>query len=298
MAGESLLEADRAVVHGATPTAPAPEDAQVELRFEADADGCTFIASQRVRYPFHLGRSLHVPGDPRGMPTYYVQCCSGGLFAGDRLRWRIAVGTDARVHLTGSASTVVHEAREDCARQEVCIEAAPGSYVEYLPDPMILLPGARLASSVRVCAHPGATVLSWDALVPHDHTGRGGSFDWIDASLRVEAPGGRLRARDRYLLHGATWARRLPGVTGTHACQAGFAVVSDLHGAPELMRDVRTALAGHAAAYACASALPDSAGLWVRLLAPDAHVLRAALYSAWSAVRRVLLGAAPSVRRK
>lgn len=299
MAGDRLLEEDIALLAPQEPEAErADEAAHVALRFDADADGRTFLAGQHVRYPFHVGRSLHTPGDPEGMPTYYVQCCAGGLFDGDRLRWQIVAAAGARFHLTGSASTIVHAARTGCAMQEVCIEAASGSFVEYLPDPMILLPAARLATGVRVRADPGATVLVWDAVVPHDHTGSGARFDWIDASLRIEAPDGRLRARDRYRLHGAVLGRRIPGVTGACACQGGFAVVTSARPAAELLCGVRTALAAHPAAYAAASLLPDAAGLWIRLLAPDAHVLRGTMYSVYSAVRSALLGAPPSPRRK
>jgi len=298
MTGDRLLEADVALL--AAPQAPlaSPDPAHVELRFEADADGRTYLARQRVRYPFHIGRSLRAPGDPEGMPTYYVQCCSGGLFDGDRLSWQIVAERDAHVHLTSSASTIVHEARDGCAVQAVDIEAAPGSYVEYLPDPTILLPGARLTSRVRVRAHPGASVLVWDAVVPHDHTGKGATFGWVDAQLRIEDAQGRLRARDRYRLEGAVSSRQVPGVTGSHACQAGFAVVTSAAPLAQLLEALRTALAIHSSAYVAASVLPDTAGVWIRLLAPDAHALRGTLFAAWSAVRTALLGSPPSARRK
>jgi len=295
MTGDRLLEADVALLAAA---AGPPHRAHVELSFKADADGHTYLARQRVRYPFHVGRSLHAPGDPEGMPTYYVQCCSGGLFDGDRLSWRIVAERDARVHLTSSASTIVHEARSGCAEQAVIIDAAPGSYVEYLPDPTILLPGARLTSRVRVRAHPGASVLVWDAVVPHDHTGEGVTFGWVDAQLRIEDPDGRLRARDRYRLEGAVLSRQVPGVTGSHACQAGFAVVTLAAPLAQLLDALRTELATHSSAYVAASLLPNAAGLWVRLLAADAHALRGTLFAAWSTVRTALLGSPPSPRRK
>ncbi len=297
MAGDRLLEEDLARLSPPTVAASTVrEPAHVALRFDACADGRTFLAGQHVRYPFHIGRSLHAPGDPEGMPTYYVQCCSGGIFDGDRLRWSIVAENGARVHLTSSASTIAHEARTGYAAQEVCIDAAAGTFVEYLPDPVILLPAARLVSTVRVRAYPGATVLVSDAIVPHDHTGSGARFDWIDSSLRIETPDGALRACDRYRLSGAALGQQHPGVTGSYPCQASFAAIASLPAG--LLRDVRAALAEPAGAYASASLLPGEAGLWVRVLAPDAHILRGALYSAWSTVRHALLGALPSPRRK
>src|SRR6185369_1487808 len=69
---------------------PRPQTAQAELEFARDANGATYVHRQRVGYPFHVGRSLKMPGDPPGMPTLYLQSCSGGIFEGDDLRLRIS----------------------------------------------------------------------------------------------------------------------------------------------------------------------------------------------------------------
>jgi urease accessory protein UreH len=40
------------------------------------------------------------------------------------------------------------------ATQDICIDALAGSFLEYLPDPLILFRGARLHSRLRVRLHP------------------------------------------------------------------------------------------------------------------------------------------------
>jgi len=44
--------------------------------------------------------------------------------------------------------------------------------------------------------------------------------------------------------------------------------------------------------------LPNQSGVWTRILATDAAALRAALFSAWAALRQTLTGAALMPRRK
>ena len=143
MAGDRLLASDLAVL---APGALHPDAPQVDLRLARSPDGATYLARQRVGYPFHLGRSLFIPGDPEGMPTLYVQSCSGGIFEHDRLAWRVTAEPGCQAHLTSSASTIVHAMRGGEAVQEVAIDAQREVLLEYLPDPLVLFPGARLRS--------------------------------------------------------------------------------------------------------------------------------------------------------
>ena len=137
---------------------PQPQTAQAELEFACDAGGATYLHRQRVGYPFHVGRSLKMAGDPAGMPTLYLQSCSGGIFEGDELRLRIAAGEGAAAHVATAASTVVHSMVGRSASQQVEIHAQTGSLLEYLPDPAILFPHAKLASGVRAVSYTHLTL--------------------------------------------------------------------------------------------------------------------------------------------
>lgn len=296
--GERLTAA---AVDGLASTAAALEGyapPQVDLMLTADPCGQTYLSRQRVGYPFHLGRSLRVPGDPPGMPTLYVQSCSGGIFEHDRLAWRIVAGEGTQAHLTTSASTIVHGMQAGNAVQEVCIEAQAGCLLEYLPDPLVLFPGARLATRLRLRVHPEATVLACDSLVPHDPHGAGSHFDWIHAELTVEDPAGAPIARDRYRLTGAALASATPGVTGRFPCQGGFVALCEAARVPGLVDALRASLPAGDDVYAGVSQLPRRRGAWMRVLARDAAALREALCGAWYAARSVLVGAAPMPRRK
>jgi len=272
--------------------------AQVDLVLAADQHGRTYLSRQRSGYPFHVGRTLSTPDDPPGMPTLYVQSCSGGIFENDRLSWRIVAGEGTKAHLTSAAATIVHGMPAGCAAQEVELEARAGSYLEYLPDPLILFRGARLASRVRVRADPQAVVLVCDGLVSHDPFGAEQAFEWVDAQIRVEDLTGALLVLDRLHLTGDTLSRSVPGVTGAFRCLGGFLTLCGGPEVPTLLSALRAALSAHTDIYAGASRLPFDRGAWVRVLAPDAAALRGALRSAWYAARRVLVGSEPRPRRK
>jgi len=269
-----------------------------EITFARDPAGRTYVRRQHVSYPYHVCRTLTFAGDPPGMATLYLQSCAGGIYRDDRLRERIVAEEGAAAHLTTQASTIVHSMDRGSARQEVLIEAAPGAFVEVLPDPFILFPQARFASDVRIRAHETATVVVADSFICHDPAGGGAMFDRFHGDLRVEDPQGRLLMLDRVRVGGSVVADRRPGITGGFATQGSLFVIQRQGAASALVDVLRTTAADMPQVYAGASELPNGCGVWLRVLAADGSTLRTAMSTAWQAVRQTLTGQTPALRRK
>lgn len=276
---------------------PRPQTVQAELEFARDANGGTYVHRQRVGYPFHVGRSLKMPGDPPGMPTLYLQSCAGGIFEGDDLRLHIAAKEGASAQVATAAATVVHSMADRSASQQVDVQAQAGSFLEYLPDPVILFPHAKLKSGVRVRVHPGATVIVGDSVLLHDPRGADGRFDWLQSETRIENETGKLLVCDRFRIEGGQLGRGLPGIAGTWRTQGSLFVITAAKTPAEIVAAMR-AVPDLPGVYAGATILPNQSGAWTRILATDAAALKAALFSAWAAVRQILTGAAPMPRRK
>jgi urease accessory protein len=271
---------------------------QADIEFARDPGGATGICRQRVAYPFHLGRALWTPGDPAGMPTVYLQSCSGGIFQGDDLRLRIVAGAGACAHVTSAASTVVHGMESAGARQIVELDAGAGALLEYLPDPAILFPRARLHNGVQVRLDPQASVILGDALILHDPKGGNGAFEFLESETVVRDRAGKLLVCDRFRCSGGDLARALPGINRAYAAQATLFALTMTRPAIALVGAMRRALSPIEEVYAAASALPNGSGAWVRVLAHDAIGARAALHAAWAAARTEMTGQAPAPRRK
>ena len=282
---------------GAALAAERPDEIHADIEFARDPVGATYVRRQRVGYPFHLGRALTSPGDPAGMPTLYLQSCAGGMFEGDDLRLRIEAGEGSSAHVTSGASTIVHSMEQEAAIQRLEIDARERAFLEYLPDPAILFPRARLDNRVRITVYSGATVIAGDSLLLHDPKGGKGVFDWLRSETRIEDAAGRLLVCDRFRIEGSELARGLAGVAGTSAAQGSLFVVTGAKPAAELVAAMREALL-MPGVYAGAALLPNRAGAWARILATDAAALRTAMFNAWSAARNILTGAMPVQRRK
>lgn len=271
--------------------------AQFELGFERSPTGATVLRRQLVAYPFHVGRVLHVPGDPAGFATVYVQSCSGGLFQGERLRLAVTAEAGAQVHLTTAASTIVHAMPAGMAEQRLTITARDGALIEYLPDPLILFPTSELHTLLTIRAAETATVIAGESFLLHDPEGGDETFDELRSETRIEDADGGLLALDRFRIDGRSIIAGQPGVNGVFGLQGTLMLVhrSDPAGALEALRSV---LPESTDVFAGASLLPGDSGAWLRVLARDAIALRAVMREAWIAARRLATGSAPGLRRK
>ncbi len=277
---------------------PRSSRSRIEIEFARAPEGETYVSRQHAAYPYHLCRPHRFAGDPEGMATLYLQSCAGGIYAGDRLEERVMVREGARAQVTTQAASIVHSMVGSSAAQSVHIDAEPGAFVEFLPDPLILFPQASLETRLRIRAPESTTVIACDSFLMHDPEAQGGVFGRLAAEIAAETADGRLLALDRFEVAGATMQRGLAGIAGRFGAHGSLWVLSRDRPAGELVEGLREKLAGVAGVYAGASLLPNQVGAAVRMLAEDGVALRAGLFAAWAAARQALTGQLPEPRRK
>lgn len=284
-------------------TGASADVAQLDLCFERAPSGKTRLSRQRGGYPFHVGRVLPVTrrADPSRAShvsaEVIVQSSSGGLFEDDRVFQRYVAMPRAQASVRTAAATIVHTMTHGIAHSRVVIEAHPQSRFDYLPQPAILFPSARLVSTIDVALHSGATVLIADTWLTHDPTHRAARFGMLDATLNVRNADAQLLARDRFRLEPGAARGSLTGVRQTYGAHGGLLVLRLDDGDADneaLARAVNEALQKLdmplTTAYAAAGVLPGACGTFVRMLAADSIALRAIFSTAAEAVHRTLDG--------
>ncbi|WP_237479363.1 urease accessory protein UreD [Lichenibacterium dinghuense] len=267
---------------------------RAELGF-AVGGGRTFLARQRVPYPFHATRPHHLGAGRPDLATLVLQSASGGLFGGDRLDLVVTANAGAAAHVTSQAATVVHSARGDGSVVANRIEARDGAMLSVTTDPYVLFPEAQLSVATEIVLAPTATVVVADGFATHDPAGRGSPPRRLSTRCRVLSEDGSLLVDDACELDGT--ALFGPGsVLGPHAAFGSVLVLGAAAGrldpaAVEARLDALGALAG-------ASPLPNGAGLGIRILAKQGGVLARALDDAHAAAFAATFGAEPSGRRR
>lgn len=277
---------------------PAIAPSRAEVTFGREHDGPTFVRRQFASYPFHFCRAHRFADDPPGMVTLYVQSLSGGIYQDERLSLVVTAEAETQAHLTSQASTIVHSSSTGHAESAVTIDAAEGALIEYMPDPLILFPGARLSSAIAIRRHETAVVICADAFLTHDPEGAGRPFGYLDSRLDVADADGKLLGRDRLVVDGDGFGARRVLRNGGYAALATVTVVAPPAQSARVVEAMRAALDGLADAYAGVSTLPNECGAWTRILAADGASLRRATEAAWAAAREAITGERPRRRRK
>ena len=272
--------------------------ADLQLRFAPAPDARTYISHQFSRYPFHICRAQYMDAVPAGMATVYLQSSAGGIFADDRLSAHLEVLAGASAHVTSQASTVVHRMDQGDAHQDVDIRAEGDGFLEYLPDPMILFPKARLKSRVSVQKHPSATVLLADSFMAHDPAAGDEIFSMLHNEVRVQDLDGNVLCLDRNVVSGSIFADGGTGIMGPNRVQGTFLVLNSALPCDPACSALRDVLTVHTDVYGGVSTLPNRCGVWARVLSHEAVALRAAMDELWRTARNLLVGSFPSPRKK
>lgn len=222
-------------------------------------------------------------GDP---PTAVLATTSGGLVGGDRLDVRIAAGPGAQALAAAQAAEKVYRSTGADVVVEMALQAAPGAWLEWLPQETILFDDARLRRLTRVDLEGDARVLAGEFLV-FGRVARGERFRTglaRDAwEVRVD---GRLVWADALHLDGDC-----ASVLEHRACFGGAVALATIlyagPGAAGLLDRIRAG-APYAAVQQGASCLGPL--LVVRLLGHDVLRLREAFGGIWAELRSLAGG--------
>ena len=104
--------------------------------------------------------------DDSGQACYYILNPGGGYLDGDRYQMQISLENQARLTLTTQSATKVYKTPHTPAYQETEIYLKEGSYLEYIPDPLIAYRHARYKQKNVIHMEKGATFLYSDIITP------------------------------------------------------------------------------------------------------------------------------------
>jgi urease accessory protein len=269
----------------------------LELAFER-IGGRTELTGHYQKSPLQIMRPLYFDPARPDLAVTFLMSTGGGILQADRLRTDIRCGADTAVHLTTQAATKVYRMEHDYATQLVNLSAGPGSYVEYLPEPVIPFVDSRFYQRTVLTVDAGATVVAGESLLAGRLArGERNAYQVFASDLEVRRPDGELVALDTVRLEPAGGGVAGPAVLGGHDVMSSLYVLSPLAPAARIADVLHEALADRGLLYGV-SVLPQDGGAWLRLLGSDSRACAAALRTAWDAVRRLLIGVpAPELRK-
>lgn len=250
--------------------------ASVHLEFARISDRSRLVR-RHYGWPFVVGR----PFRDQDAALVILQSAAGTLNDGDRTDTSVVVNAGAAARIRGQGAMSVHRSHDGPgAVERTRLVAASDAHLDYQPELRVLFPRSRFTQRTEVALAESGTVLLADGIVGL----RGLSadtFEWCRTELVITRDG-VLLAHERSQIHG--WAD-LPGRVGTFTAfgqvlALGVALADDPKSpAAELPSSDENR-------YVACSALPNDAGVAVRVAATDGQHLRAGLQQALRTLER------------
>lgn len=266
----------------------------LSLQFAKNIDGRTYLENQYASYPFHICRTQYFDNDPPGMASVYIQSASGGIYENENLTTNVVANSHSFSHITTQASTIVHGMSNGGALQTINVNATNHAYTEYISDPLILFPEAKLRSDINIYVDETSTAVIADAFLLHFLKGDDYLFDQLNTYLQVYTEDSQLLAKDVY--------RANPGnflIDGRQYISMGtLTIVNRANICDRLLLPLQQAIISDRSIYGGASLLPHNCGVMVKFLAPDGDSLKKALLRTWVLVRESIVGIRPNLRKK
>ncbi|NBX45776.1 MAG: urease accessory protein UreD [Chloroflexi bacterium] len=250
------------------------------------------------RAPMHLGRLLYPDASAPDMAYAFVTTIGGGLLDGDTLSTSIVAARGSRLHVTTTGATRIYGMDHGIAIQSTSIRADEDAYVEVVPDMVIPFRGSAFQNDTYVTVAESATVVVSEIIMP----GRTASGEWheyrsFSTRLTARRPDGHVLAVDAFVPAPSPVGAR-PFASTSHQVWASSERRQTTRHQIGSLDGASTASDRRAGPPWAVTALPNDAGIAVRLIACDGHSARSALTSIWRAFRRAMTGAEPGRLRK
>jgi urease accessory protein len=247
------------------------------------------------RVPLLVQQALHWDEAMAELACVMVVTTSGGILQGDRHAIEIDLAPGARAHVTSQSATKIQEMDANYASQTQHLVARAGSYLEYLPEPIIPYRHSRFVTDTTLVVHPTATVLYGEILTPgrtHYRDGEVFEYDLFSSTLRAARESGDELFIDKFLIepHAAPVGQR--GMLGDFQIVASVILLAPPQTTEGVLARVPVTIGADPELATGAGRLPNEAGLLYRVLGMDCERVRAQVREFWALVRRQAVGKA------
>jgi urease accessory protein len=133
------------------------------LRLGAEErNGKTVAKNVYFQGAFKVMRPIYHDGS--GQACYYLLNPGGGYLDGDRYQMKVGLEKQAKLTLTTQSATKIYKTPKTHAYQEVEFNLKEGSYLEYIPDPLIGYQDARYKQKTLIHMEKGCTLFYSDII--------------------------------------------------------------------------------------------------------------------------------------
>lgn len=265
----------------------------LRLGFEPRA-GRSVLSTLHRRAPLIVQQALYWDEEMPGLPCVSIISNAGGILQGDRNVIEIDLATGAQAYVTTQSATRIHEMDANYATQTQALVLGAGSYLEYIPHPMIPHKHSRFLQQTEVLIDPTATLIYSEVLMPgRKHYGSGELFqyDLFSSAVHAARPDGTSLFTEKFILEPQRSSVSRLGAMGSFHVFGNVILLTPKAHADRLFEAIQPAFDKETDLASGASRLPNDAGLLFKVLGMETAPVRAAIREFWSLARQEIVGA-------
>lgn len=175
----------------------------LRLGFELDADGKSILRDLDRRAPLIVQQELYFDEELPEMPCVYILSSGGPNVDGDRYRQIITLKKDALAFVSTGAATKLARMVDNYSGLHQTIELAEGSYLEYLPEPIIPCVNTRFISDTTMTVDESATVFYSEIYMggrKYYNEGELFDYDILSVCTHGQRPDGKQLFREKFII--------------------------------------------------------------------------------------------------
>jgi urease accessory protein len=264
----------------------------LRLGFEL-RDGRTILAELDRRVPYLAQRALHTDPAMPDLAHVFLITSSGCLLQGDRLALEVALGRQARAHVTTQSATKIHAMESNYALQTQSFLLGEDAYLEFLPEPLIPHRRARFSSDTQIVIAPTATFLYSEIVQSgrkHHHPEECFGATLLSLAVAARRPDGNLLFTEKLVFEPARNPARQTGVMDSFDVFGNVILLTPKGPADRIAARLGADVDLDAGIAHGACRLPNDAGLIYKVLGRETLQVKEKVREFWGIAREEVTG--------
>lgn len=265
----------------------------LNLGFELNDEGRSILRELDRRAPLIVQQELYFDGEMPQMPCVYILSSGGPNVDGDRYQQNIYLKKDSMAFISTGASTKLAEMKRNYSamRQTITLEA--GSYLEYLPEPVIPCKHTRYISDTKIVADPTAAMFYSEIYMPGRKYYKEGElfeYDVLSVCAHGHRPGGEELFREKFVMEPSRGHIRDIGIMDYFDVFANVIVLAPEDKANEVYEKTEPFIDRDKKLACGITHLPNGAGLLFKALGREPGPVKELVRNFCSSVRQAVKG--------
>lgn len=266
----------------------------LRMGFELDSQGKCIMRDLERRVPLIVQQELYFDRNWKELPCVYILSSGGGNIDGDRYQQDIHLKKDAFAWVSTGAATKLCQMIRNYSGMKQHFNLEEGSYLEFMPEPVIPCRNTRFICDSELTVHPTATLFYSEIYMcgrKYFEKPEFYDYDILSVCCKGKRPDGTALFREKFIVEPSRLLHpRQLGIMGNFDMFANVIVMTPPEKAEEIYSRTPAYFDRERKIAAGISRLPNGAGLLFKVLGMETGPVKKVVREFCSTVREVVKG--------